>query len=208
VIRVTAPEHIGPGTVVGCVPTREVASLDLCIGPGAVIRSGTVIYLGSTIGQGLDTGHNAVIREENEIGDEFRLWSGSVVGYGCRIGHRVKVHCNVFVAEFTVIEDEAFIGPGTVITNDWHPGCPRSPECMQGPTIRRRARIGGNCTILPRVVIGAEALVGAGSVVTRDVPPGAVVAGNPARVINQVSALRCQTGMREQPYSAEVSDSE
>jgi acetyltransferase-like isoleucine patch superfamily enzyme len=44
-------------------------------------------------------------------------------------------------------------------------------------------------TILHGVVVGENALVGAGTVVVRDVAAGAVVAGNPARVIRQISEL-------------------
>ena len=51
------------------------------------------------------------------------------------------------------------------------------------------AKIGANATLLPGVIIGKGALVGAGAVVTKDVPEGAVVAGNPARVINHTSNL-------------------
>jgi acetyltransferase-like isoleucine patch superfamily enzyme len=51
------------------------------------------------------------------------------------------------------------------------------------------AKIGANATVLPSVVIGRNALVGAGAVVVHDVPDGKVVAGNPARVIKDVSEL-------------------
>ena len=57
---------------------------------------------------------------------------------------------------------------------------------MQGPTIRRGARIGGGAIICPAVEIGEEAFVGAGAVVTKDVPPRKVVVGNPARVLRDV----------------------
>ena len=66
--------------------------------------------------------------------------------------------------------------------------------------MRRLARLGANSTILPGVTIGEGALVGAGSVVVHDVPAGAVVAGNPARVINSVDALTCPPGFFERPY--------
>jgi acetyltransferase-like isoleucine patch superfamily enzyme len=58
---------------------------------------------------------------------------------------------------------------------------------MRGPTIRRGARVGGGAVLLPGIEIGAEAFVGAGAVVLRDVPPRAVVVGNPARRIRDVS---------------------
>ena len=62
-------------------------------------------------------------------------------------------------------------------------------EQLAGPIIRKGAKIGANTTILPGVVIGEDALVGAGSVVVKDVPPRAVVAGNPARIIRNISEL-------------------
>ena len=43
--------------------------------------------------------------------------------------------------------------------------------------------------------------MGAGSVVVHDVPAGAVVANNPARVINTVDALTCPPGFFERPYT-------
>jgi len=104
----------------------------------------------------------------------------------------VKIHCNVYVAQFTTIEDDVFLAPGVTIANDPHPIC---SKCMQGPTIRRGARIGVNVTLLPLITIGENALVGAGSVVTADVPAGMLVAGNPARVIGPVDSLECPFGI-------------
>ena len=85
----------------------------MVIGANAVIRSGTVIYLGSTIGKNLQTGHHAVIREENIIGDDFKLWNNSTMDYGCRIGDNVKIHCNCYVAQYTVLESGVFLAPGS-----------------------------------------------------------------------------------------------
>lgn len=188
--------------VIGCVPERPVPDLRLVIGSAAVIRSGSVLYAGSRIGARLNVGHNAIIREENVIGDDFSLWSNSTVDYGCVIGDRVKIHHNVYVAQFTVLEDDVFLAPGVMIANDPHPGCARSRECMRGPAIKRGAQIGVNATILPFVTIGERVLVGAGSVVTRDVPPGAVVVGNPARVTGRAADLACivEPPLVDRPY--------
>ena len=109
--------------------------------------------------------------------------------FGNRIGNRVRIHTGCFL-ELVTIEDDVFVGPNVVFTDDPHPmNCPRYKDCKGGAVVRRLARIGANSTILPGVEIGEGALVGAGSVVVHDVPAGAVVAGNPARVIKQVAEL-------------------
>lgn len=183
--------EVDPMAVIGERPARTIASLDLFLGAGAVLRSGTVIYAGSRIGDRLMTGHNVVIREENLIGDDVAVWSNSVVDYGCEIGNGVKIHTGVYVAQFTRIRDGAFLAPGVTIANDPHPGCAHSRECMRGPTIEKNAQIGVNVTILPFVTIGEGAVIGSGSVVTRDIPPRMVAYGNPARVTVSVDELEC-----------------
>lgn len=189
-VTVEQPCHIDDTAMLGYLTGRSIPDLSLCLGPDANIRSGTVIYAGSTIGAGLQTGHNVVIREQNIIGGQVEIWSNSIVDYGCRIGDQVKIHSNVYVAQYTTIEDEVFLAPGVTIANDPHPFC---HECTKenGPVIKRRARIGINVTILPGVVIGESALIGAGSVVTKDVPAKTVVYGNPGRVAKDVDEIAC-----------------
>ncbi|RMH01041.1 MAG: N-acetyltransferase [Chloroflexi bacterium] len=189
-VQIDGSVQIDDNVILGYMTGRPIPDFTLRLGTNAHLRAGTIIYAGSTIGYGLETGHNVIIREENIIGDDVGIWSNSVIDYGCRVGNRVRIHSNVYVAQFTTIEDDVFIAPGVTIANDPHPLC---PDCTreQGPTIKKGARIGVNVTILPGVVIGEYALVGAGSVVTRDVPPKAVVYGNPARVAKLVDELVC-----------------
>lgn len=156
------------------------------LGSGAVLRSGTVLYTGSRIGRGFTTGHGVVVREECEIGDDVAVWSGSVVDYGCRIGSGVKIHTNCYVAQYSEIEDGAFLAPGVSFANDVYPGDPLSAELMLGPVIGAGAQLGVNVTVLPMVRIGAGCLVGSGSVVTGDLPDGSLAYGSPARVVGPV----------------------
>ena len=177
-----------PGVIIG-YPVSRADVGPLVLGPGATLRSGTVLYDGTTIGRGLQTGHGVIVREACLIGDDVAIWSNSVVDYGCRVGDRVKIHCNCYVAQFTELENDVFLAPGVTIANDLYPGDERSAELMAGPRIGAGAQIGVNVTILPFVRIGAGALIGAGSVVTRDIPPAVVAYGNPAVPRREIAEL-------------------
>lgn len=169
----------------GCAPGELVTH----IGPGAWVRSHTVIYAGNRIGRNFQTGNKVNIRESNTIGDDVSIGTLSVVEHHVTIGDRVRIHSQVFIPEYSVLEEECWLGPNVVLTNAKYPMSPGAKHNLKGPVIRRRAKIGANSTILPGVVIGAHALVGAGSVVCRDVPDHAVVAGNPARFIRDIAEL-------------------
>lgn len=200
-VRIGDGCDLQPPCVVGKAPRAcEPGERELQIGRDAVVRPFTTLYAGSTIGERLQTGQGASIREDNVLGDDVSIGTNAVLEFGNRIGNRVRIHSGCFL-EMVTIEDDVFVGPNVVFTDDPHPmGCARYTECRGGPTVRRLARIGANSTILPGVVVGENALVGAGSVVVDDVPDGAVVVGNPARVIRRVDELVCEAGFYAHPY--------
>lgn len=170
------------------------------IGPGAVLRSHTVIYGGSSVGARFQTGHHVLVRECTTIGDDVSVGSLSVVEHHVTIGTGVRIHSQCFIPEYSVLADGAWIGPRVTLTNAPFPRCPEVSRCMRGVSVGRDARVGAGVTILPGVHIGERALVGAGAVVTRDVPAGAVVVGNPARVTKQLDELTCPAGLDHRPY--------
>lgn len=188
------------GAIIGLPPPKtENGQLPTVIGDNANIRSNTVIYAGTMIGDDLQTGHNVVIREDNTIGDNFNVWSNTVISPGNKIGNNVKVHCGCFI-EHSVLEDNVFLGPHVVITDDLHPVCPKWKDCIGGAKIRKNTSIGGNVTILPGVEIGNDVLIGAGSVVTKNIPEKKVALGNPARITKNISMLKCCKGFFKKPY--------
>ena len=188
--------HLAPGAQIGeyaiiGVPPRgkEPGELETHIGPNAVIRSHTVIYAGNVIGENFQTGHGVMIRELNEIGNNVSVGTHSVIEHHARIGNNVRIHSNVFIPEYSVLEDGTWVGPNVVFTNALYPLSPDVKANLKGPHLLPGAKIGANATLLPGVVIGRNALVGAGAVVVQDVPDGKVVVGNPARIIKDVGDL-------------------
>ena len=189
-VHLGADAQIGEYVVLGVPPrAHSPGELETRIGARAVIRSHTVIYAGNVIGDDFQTGHGVLIREANQIGHRVSVGSHSMVEHHVVIGDGVRIHSQVFVPEYTVLEDGCWLGPNVVLTNARYPLSRGVKERLQGPIIRARAKVGANATVLPGVVIGENALVGAGAVVVGDVPPGVVVAGNPARVIRDVSEI-------------------
>lgn len=176
--------------VIGVPPKgTEPGELKTVIGDHSVIRSHTVIYAGNRIGSRFQTGNKTNIRELNEIGDDVSIGTLSVIEHHVKIESQVRVHSQAFVPEYSLLKKNSWVGPGAVLTNALYPKSPQVKEKLQGPILEEGAIIGAHATLLPGVQIGKNALVGAGSVVTKDVEENAVVAGNPAQVINTKAGL-------------------
>ena len=201
-VRLGEGGTVGGYVVLGRPPRgRAEGELELVIGPGAVIRPFTTIYAGSRIGARLQTGQGASIREDNVIGDDVSVGTHAALEFGNRIGSHVRIHTGCFL-EMVEVEDDVFLGPHVVFTDDPHPQCPAYLDCVKGGVVRRRARIGGNTTILPGVEVGEDALVGAGSVVRHRVPARTVWAGNPAVQLREdIRDLECFVGIYPHAYA-------
>jgi len=93
--------------------------------------------------------------------------------------------------DYIEIEDEASIGPGVSIMAHstgslFHQRLKIYHEQPKKVTIKRGAWIATHAVILPGVTVGEGAIVAAGAVVSRDVPPYTMVAGNPARPVQEL----------------------
>lgn len=136
---------------------------------------------GAEIGAGTRIWHHAHIREGARVGAGSSIGQNVYIDAGVAIGERVKIQNNVSIYHGVTIEDEVFLGPSCVFTNDPLPRATSTSWTVVPTLVQRGASIGANATVVCGVTIGAAAMVGAGSVVTHDVAANELVLGNPAR---------------------------
>ena len=158
----------------------------LSIGKNALIRSGSIIYAGSQIGDEFQTGHQVTIREKSKIGDRVSVGTLSDIQGNCTIGSYVRLHSNVHIGLLSVIDSFVLIFPYVVLTKD-----PTPPSNdFAGVHVKSFAIIATGALIMPGLEIGNDSLVAAGAIVTKPVDTYAVVAGNPAKPISDVRKIR------------------
>jgi acetyltransferase-like isoleucine patch superfamily enzyme len=126
------------------------------------------------------------VRERTVIGEGTVIGRGSAVDNDVQVGARVRVQTDVYLTAYSVIEDDVFVGPGVLTTNDSTMARHDAHHPVVGATLRRACRVGGAVVITPGVEIGEEAFIAAGAVVTRDIPARGVVMGVPGRVVRDV----------------------
>jgi maltose O-acetyltransferase len=113
-------------------------------------------------------------------------------GSNIELGERVFFNFNCIVLDVCPIRIGSFtlFGPAVQIYTPMHPfnaALRRQQEFGKPIEIGSDVWVGGGAIILPGVRIGSRAVIGAGSVVTRDVPEGMFAAGNPCRVIREIT---------------------
>lgn len=149
----------------------------------------------------------AHVEDDVQLGDGTRVWHqghirrGAVIGSGCnlgknvfvdegvRIGNGVKIQNNVSVYHGVTIEDDVFVGPSAVFTNDRYPRAFSTDWEVVETVVRVGASIGANATLVCGIEVGEYAVVAAGSVVPKSVRPHQIVMGSPAR--HYAWACRC-----------------
>jgi UDP-2-acetamido-3-amino-2,3-dideoxy-glucuronate N-acetyltransferase len=152
--------------------------------------------------------HPLALCESNDVGPRTRVWAfahilaGARIGADCNVcdhsfveggavvGDAVTIKNNVQLWDRVTIEDEVFLGPNAVFTNDFRPRASfkHGREAWRPTLVRRGATVGANATVICGVTVGRWAFVGAGAVVTVDIPDHALVVGNPARQVGWVCA--------------------
>lgn len=155
-----------------------VISPDLEVGSALMFGEFVVICPHVKMGNGCYIGDFTHIRERCVIGNNVSIGSHCAIEDGVIIGDNVRIQSGCFLPRYTVIENDAWIGPRVCFTNDKYPNT--GGKNREGVTVEKEAIIGANVTLLAGVTIGEGAVIGAGAVVTKDVVPGDVAVGNPA----------------------------
>jgi len=137
------------------------------------------------IGEGTRIWAFAHVMKDARIGRDCNIGEHCYIEPGVRLGNNVTVKNGVNVWTGITIEDNVFLGPNCVLTNDPNPRAyiKKSADSLVGTLIRSNATIGANATIVCGVTIGRYAFIGAGAVVIRSVPDFALMVGNPARQV-------------------------
>jgi len=113
-------------------------------------------------------------------------------GSNIELGKRVFFNFNCVVLDVCRVKigDFTLLGPAVQIYTATHPmnaELRRRQEFGKPVEIGADVWIGGGVIILPGVRIGSRSVIGAGSVVTRDIPEAVFAAGNPCRVIRDIT---------------------
>jgi len=113
-------------------------------------------------------------------------------GANIELGERVFFNFNCVVLDVCKVKIGSFtlFGPAAQIYTPMHPlnaELRRREEYGKPVEIGSDVWVGGGAVILPGVKIGARAVIGAGSVVTRDIPDAVFAAGNPCRVVRDIT---------------------
>lgn len=190
---VTIGRHsfIGSNCIIGeylmdfCID-RQYHNHPLNIGQNALIRSGSIIYAGSVIGDNFQTGHQVTIREKSQIGNNVSIGTLSDIQGNCKLGNYVRLHSNVHIGQLSTVDDFVWIYPYVVLTND---PTPPSNEFV-GVHVHSFAIVATGSIIMPGLDIGQDCLIGAGAIVTKSIEPYAVAVGNPAKVISDVRKVK------------------
>src|SRR3954465_9944626 len=113
-------------------------------------------------------------------------------GTNIRLGERVFFNFNCVVLDVCRVEvgDFTLFGPAVQVYTATHPMAPelrRLREFAKPIAMGSDVWVGGGAILCPGVRIGSRSVIGAGSVVTRDIPEQVFAAGNPCRVIREIT---------------------
>jgi len=187
-VRIQDGAILGKPAALGALSKASREELPpLVLGDGATVGAAAVLSAGAAIGPRVLVGDQVFVRERSAIGERSTVGRGTSIENDVVIGARARIQTNCYITAFSELEDDVFVAPCVMTSNDMSAGRRRRTEPLRGPVLRRACRVGVGAVLLPGVEIGEEAFVGAGSIVTRDVAARSVSYGAPARHVREVA---------------------
>lgn len=166
------------------------------IGKKSLIRSHTIIYAGTVIGDHFQTGHRVTIRERTLIGNYCSIGSYNDIQGDCEIGDYCRFHSYVNIGKKTIVGSFVFIYPFVVVTND-----PTPPsDDLKSTQIGDYTQVCAGCVLLPGAKIGANCLIGANSTVGGTYEDDSFINGSPAKRIGKLSIMPFYNGKGKRHY--------
>ena len=153
---------------------------------GVFIHPTAEVIENDEIGKGTHIWNQAQIRENVKIGENCIISKDVYIDLDVVIGNNVKIQNGVSIYKGVIVEDDVFIGPNAVFTNDLHPRAFIKDWKISKTLLRKGCSVGANATVVAGNIIGAYSMVAAGAVITQNVAPFSLVMGNPARIVGFV----------------------
>lgn len=114
-------------------------------------------------------------------------------GYNIKLGENFYSNYNCIILDCAEVRigDNVMLAPNVSIFTAGHPvdAEKRNQEWEYAipVTIGNSVWIGGNTVVNPGVNIGDNTVIGSGSVLTKDIPGNVIAAGNPCKVIREIT---------------------
>jgi len=167
------------------------------IHPTAFIHPSAEVEAHVYIGAATKIWRHTHIRQGAVIGADCTIGANVFIDADVRIGNQCKIQNNVSLYRGVTLDDEVFIGPSVVTTNDLRPRAVGDWR-ISTTHFAKGCSICAGSVIVCDCYIGSYAMVAAGSVVTRNVPAYTMVKGNPARPSGYV----CSCGKPMRPVAS------
>ncbi len=156
---------------------------------------------------------NALLKEIlGKTGEKFYMETPFHCDYGwnIEIGENFYSNYNLVILDVAkvTIGENVMLAPNVAIYTAGHPVHyeARNTGYEYGLPINigNNVWVGGNSVILPGVSIGDNSVIGAGSVVTKDVPPNVVAAGNPCKVLREITEEDKKYYFKDRPFDIDI----
>ncbi len=203
-VCIKSHSFIGPNVIIG-EPTLDYyqnpSSFDpppTLIGSHSILRTGTIIYSGVTIGSHFQTGPYAVVRERTTFGTHCSIGNNCDVQADVTVGDYTRCHSNVTLGQYSKVGSYCWLMPYVILMNDFYPPNYLEPR---GAVIGDFTVLGARTVVFP-VTLGRHVVSASQTQITQNFPDFSLVRGIPAEQVGDCRNLIAtdNEGRRYRPY--------